>query len=66
MVWFIIMVVCRVLPCSKDLVVGGLITAEEFWANRLNQGVGGASDPQESGLPSAFLVTTVVPTSSAG
>ena len=49
----------------KDLVGSGLITAEEFWTNRFNEKnmtsvkgkkIGGPSDKQESGLPSAFLV----------
>ena len=46
------------VPSSKDLVVSGLISADEFWVNRLGkeQGVGGVSDHQETGLPSAFLV----------
>ena len=54
----------------NDLVVSRLISAEEFWANRFTEGklpAAGASgvkgqsikpgeEPQEIGLPSAFLV----------
>ena len=46
----------------NDLVVGKLITAEEFWANRFGNGsVKGqplktGEEQQEIGLPSAFLV----------
>ncbi len=44
----------------KDLVTTGLISAEEFWANKsLAKLTGDNADAlrgQESGLPSAFLV----------
>ena len=53
----------------NDLVVGRLISAEEFWTNRfsegrLSAGIGGVKgqslkpgeEQQEIGLPSAFLV----------
>ena len=56
----------------NDLVVGRLITAEEFWANRFTEGKlptgnGGikgqplkaGEEQQEIGLPSAFLVRKV-------
>ena len=52
----------------NDLVVGRLISAEEFWANRFAEGklpigAGGSNggvkgqDQQALGLPSAFLVS---------
>ena len=44
----------------KDLVTTGLISAEEFWANQtLDRGAQHAesAQAQESGLPSAFLVS---------
>ena len=51
----------------NDLVVGRLISAEEFWANRFSEGklpIGGGGnggvkgqDQQALGLPSAFLVS---------
>ena len=51
----------------NDLVVGRLISAEEFWANRFAEGRvpaggGGAKgqDQQTVGLPSAFLVRSVL------
>lgn len=46
----------------NDLVVGKLITAEEFWANRFGNGsvkgqpLKAGEEQQEIGLPSAFLV----------
>ncbi|XP_065890472.1 general transcription factor IIH subunit 1-like isoform X2 [Dysidea avara] len=40
----------------KDLVVGGAISAEEFWANR-NAALNKNDEQQTSGLPSAFLMT---------
>lgn len=43
----------------KDLVSSGLISADEFWSNRLGGGSsreeGATTEQQESGLPSAFL-----------
>ena len=53
---------CTHVSSSKDLVVSGLISADEFWVNRLDkeQGVGGVSDQQETGLPSAFLVSIFI------
>ena len=45
----------------KDLVSSGLISADEFWSNRLGGGSsreeGATTEQQESGLPSAFLVS---------
>ena len=42
----------------KDLVITGLINAEEFWANQsLTIPNSDAVQGQESGLPSAFLVS---------
>ena len=47
----------------NDLVVGKLITAEEFWANRFGNGsvkgqpLKAGEEQQEIGLPSAFLVS---------
>jgi transcription initiation factor TFIIH subunit 1 len=37
----------------KDMVVSGIITAEEFWANRCDNT--SLSNDQQSGLPSSFL-----------
>ncbi|KAL5467236.1 hypothetical protein EMCRGX_G031436 [Ephydatia muelleri] len=39
----------------KDLVAGGLISPEEFWANRLTKSDVDNGSQQQSGLPSAFL-----------
>ena len=45
----------------KDLVTTGLITPEEFWASQMLENKRGdpveSAQAQESGLPSAFLVS---------
>lgn len=45
----------------KDLVTTGLVSAEEFWANQTlaipNHKTADSAHVQESGIPSAFLVS---------
>lgn len=45
----------------KDLVTTGLISAEEFWANQAHSlNTADSAQVQESGLPSAFLVSQIL------
>lgn len=47
----------------KDLVVSQVISAEEFWANRLNVTAvdnSAASNKQDVGISAAFLVCTLL------